>query len=724
MKNSWENEILKNLSPGIPPSRFYRSLLMGIMFVIFNGFGVACSKTASLTPDLPPTSLPTTTSTISLIDTPTQTSTPEPTVTATPTPRLFIESTPTQSTRFTPKPGVVINAVNAQNLKVVASWYADTGVDGYPYWLPNSGDIMIAGENKVTLFDKTTFSTKEVFKFPKIKSFFTSSDGEILAILDEGKIFVFDKDFIKIQEIYTTESFTDLSFSNNGNYLAASTSSGKIIVWDLENLTNKFTLEVQGNVPSIGFSMDGSGLYILTREGAYSSIQLWSFESKSKPQQIFSHEYIYDGIFLSESEFFIAIEGESNIQAYDLLTKEKSWKLYSGTRTLNNLTSSRDEKKFAALGEKGLVLVFGLDDRVSHESINVADGNWESAQISPDGSKLLLARFEGTPRLICYDLEMKEIMHEWSMGDGTITKFVISTDNQYLGVTTASGRVFVLQSPNLNVFRSYELANGEFNLYRDTIYFVPLLDSLITGSRTHYNSLEIINLQNMGSVAEVELGQVYYPVVSRDSRYLAFWGGGFSHNFWIRDIVTYEATSIATKKMPQWWNEGFPSRLEFSPDSQSIAYELRTSSGDPKPTCLAVVYNLKQKKDSHRIPGCGKFMPLRFSPDGSVLAHGNDKVIDLFNLRTNVVMATIVPDGQVTDFAFSPNNDLFVYSTLDGSINVVELETLSSVFHYQEIGTYISKVDFSPDGKMILFASSSPSPDYTLRLLQVSLEKD
>ena len=172
---------------------------------------------------------------------------------------------------------------------------------------------------------------------------------------------MFDKSLNQTQEIYTNESFTDLSFSNNGKYIAASTKSKKIIVWDLENIDNKFTLEVQGNVRSIGFSMNSSGLYFLTNVDAYSSIQLWSFESKDKPLQIFSHEYINDGIFLSESEFFYAIDGESNIQTYDLLTKEKSWKLYSGTRSLYNLTSSRDEKKFTALGDKGVVFVIDLE---------------------------------------------------------------------------------------------------------------------------------------------------------------------------------------------------------------------------------------------------------------------------------------------------------------------------------------------------------------------------
>ena len=153
-------------------SRWFRGLTSGIISAIAILFIVACSTATPQISTLLPTPLPTATHTLSTIDFQTETLTPEPSPTATSTPQFFIGPTPTQSTYSTPKPGVVINAANAENLKVVASWYADTGVDGYPYWLQNSGDILIASKNKVTLFDKTTFLTKRCPQIPKNSVFF------------------------------------------------------------------------------------------------------------------------------------------------------------------------------------------------------------------------------------------------------------------------------------------------------------------------------------------------------------------------------------------------------------------------------------------------------------------------------------------------------------------------------------------------------------------------
>jgi WD40 repeat protein len=117
---------------------------------------------------------------------------------------------------------------------------------------------------------------------------------------------------------------------------------------------------------------------------------------------------------------------------------------------------------------------------------------------------------------------------------------------------------------------------------------------------------------------------------------------------------------LNSKRLVREWS-GFRT-VAISSDSQLIASD----------SCNRVkVWNLVTGKEIHSFPKKGCDLSLAFSSDSKILAIGStsENVIRLWDVKTGRETITL-PSEQVFSIAISPNGELIVSSSLDGTIRV------------------------------------------------------
>ena len=96
--------------------------------------------------------------------------------------------------------------------------------------------------------------------------------------------------------------------------------------------------------------------------------------------------------------------------------------------------------------------------------------------------------------------------------------------------------------------------------------------------------------------------------------------------------------------------------------------------------------------------------PLRFSPDGSLLAvanSGNLGQVTILDVRTDRIVATVTGGtSEIQDLAFSPDGKLLATASLDGTTRIFDAHTGLALRELDQPDA-VNNVAFSPDGRSI-----------------------
>ncbi|MDZ8050142.1 MAG: protein kinase domain-containing protein [Aulosira sp. ZfuVER01] len=110
-----------------------------------------------------------------------------------------------------------------------------------------------------------------------------------------------------------------------------------------------------------------------------------------------------------------------------------------------------------------------------------------------------------------------------------------------------------------------------------------------------------------------------------------------------------------------------------------------------------------------------------FSPDGKTLASGDDKIIRLWDLNTQKVLATLSGHSQaVKSVAYSPDGKILATASDDNTIKLWDLNQFQEICTLVGHSHAVKSVAFSPDGQIL----ASGSWDKTVKLWDVNTGKE
>lgn len=158
----------------------------------------------------------------------------------------------------------------------------------------------------------------------------------------------------------------------------------------------------------------------------------------------------------------------------------------------------------------------------------------------------------------------------------------------------------------------------------------------------------------------------------------------------------------------------------FAPDGRSVAAIAAPRNRVNHDRRTVVFWDLESGRITGNARGLGPSNRLAFSPDGQLLAVGDEAgpahVVDPHSGRT--VRTLEGHTGQVTDVSFRPDGEQLATSSGDGSVKLWDVDTGLVVLTLYGHRSAVTSVDFSADGRRLVTAGM----DDTVRVWALDIE--
>jgi WD40 repeat protein len=106
--------------------------------------------------------------------------------------------------------------------------------------------------------------------------------------------------------------------------------------------------------------------------------------------------------------------------------------------------------------------------------------------------------------------------------------------------------------------------------------------------------------------------------------------------------------------------------------------------------------------DYRRLTAVGKSGCLALSPDGRMMASGDEGTIELWDVRTEAHEALLLGHkDRVINLAWSPDGEILTSASLDGTVRLWDVATRQELGILDEDAPLDLKLLFSPDGTIL-----------------------
>jgi WD40 repeat protein len=654
-----------------------------LIFVSVLGWQAAARREA-----VPATSLitqPTAQSIISATTTPSQIPAPTQTPTETATPTLRPQ--PVLIGTAVMQPVISIAAENADRVEQLARW--GTGTYNEIAWSPDGTFLAVASSLGLYLYDTQT--------------------------LDE------------IHFIETDSSVDCLSFSPDGNTLAAGSYEGTIYILNL--LDYELLLRLDGGLSeiwSVAFTPDG---LILASGSLDGTIRLWNIPDGRLLRILEGHEWGVESIAFSPDGLTLA----SGADDYTL----RLWNVSDGS-LVRTLGEEIGQTSSVAFSPDGLTLASGSNDRtirlwnVSDGSLlrsMKGDGSIRSITFSPNGQILVSGSLAHTIQfwnvsngILLRSLEEHtssvnsiaispdgltlasmsgDTIRLWNISDGSLLR---SLEGHFPGITSVAfspnGMTMTSGSGDGNI-RQWNLSDG--SLLRtlswqpseiSSIAFSP--DGLTLASGSLFDSLRLWNVSDGSLLSTLEKDR--FVTFSPDGHILASWS-------WTEQPV--RLWNVLNGNLLHSLGESAEAgnSVAFSPDGQTLAVATGMTIN---------LWNVSDGSLLRTVEHDSLVYCVGFSPDGQILASGSsDKNIYLWRVMDWRLLHTLRGHlNEVLVLAFSPDGQTLASGSHDYTIRLWGVEDGRLLHTLNAHMSYVNNLTFSPDGILL----TSGSGDGTIRL--------
>nr|WP_169730382.1 pentapeptide repeat-containing protein [Amycolatopsis alba] len=461
-------------------------------------------------------------------------------------------------------------------------------------------------------------------------------------------------------------------FSPDGARLAAAGTDGTVLIWDVSTGENLHTLTAHaGPVHDVVFSPDGRRLAAAGRHAA----RIWDVSTGETLHTFTAHAGPVRGVVFSPDGRRLAAAGGRTVVIWDVSTGETLHTFTAHAGPVRGVVFSPDGTRLAAAGD-GTVLIWDVSTGETLHTFTAHAGPVEGVVFSPDGTRLAAA---GDGTVLIWDVSTGETLHTPTAQDGRVEGVVFSPDGRRLAV---AGRRVVL---------IWDVSTGE-TLHTFTAHAGPVRGVAFSpdGTRLATASSGTARIWDLSTgetlhtfTAHIAMGQDV--AFSPDGTRLATASSGTAR---IWDLSTGENLHTLTAHTDWVWG------VAFSPDGRRLAAAGRR---------VVVIWDVSTGETLHTFTAhAGPVRGVVFSPDGTRLAAAGRHAVVIWDVSTGETLHTFTAHaGLVHDVAFSPDGTRLATASGDGTVLIWDVSTGETLHTFTAHAGPVRGVVFSPDGRRL-----------------------
>jgi len=520
-------------------------------------------------------------------------------------------------------------------------------------------------------------------------------------------------------------------FSHDGKFIVTRTIDNKVRLWDVA--TKNVVKELSENAASNSATFSPNGQLIATA-AVDGVVRLWDGTKGTLVRELDGHTApVHRAMFSPSGDYLVSVSDDSTVRVWKVATGEMLKTLRGHTAPVSEVTFSPDGIHFATEAADEKAIIWNLDSDKDVE-LHGLTGSKAALAFSPDGKLLATEGGPGTELGALPEGDFPATV--WEVTTGKM-KFMLRGHKDYIAgvafspdgnaIVTSSGdntaRLWTADGQLVKELRGHtrQLARALFSpdarfvvtaSADNTVRVWDSLDGkLVTEIRGHSQGVNDVAFSSDGqfivTASDDQTSRLwpFHPEKGATSSTIESW----DHSAAVTSIANSPNGSevAATTRDGKLWLEGVGmqrtvpltylvdrsakvANVRFSPDRQSIA----TTRG-----AVGLVYNIDSLRafvDSTR----SEFIYQKGAPANKPEIYGPEEV------RL---------DGHTADInsiAFSPNGNLVVTASADGTARVWDPKTGATVGYLRGHSKSVNTATFSPDGKFIVTASD----DATVRL--------
>jgi len=504
-----------------------------------------------------------------------------------------------------------------------------------------------------------------------------SPDGKLLAAArDDSYITVIDLVMLKKDfELFTDGRLKVSAFSPNGRWIAAGSSIGSVILWNLETGKSSSAPSHREEVLTVVFSPDSR---VLVTGGADSTVYVSSVNTGQEYFHILNEDWVEDIAFSPDSSWFVTVSDDRRIRVWDMRNNEKirmsqdssvtgvevsangQWIATTGLdRTVRVWNAATGVEIFQIpLKDVGSAIAFSEDGKYLISGDRGGEiGIWEISGIPAPEKFIQFSGFTGSIRFSPSGdrLLASNENRVWSLNPEQLPPLTALSQIQPLLPPLKSIVRSVRMSPDSNRIAIFTDA-GEIVLYNvndKTTKVIPQLN-LVTQFVFSFDGLRLFTGDLTGTVQvwDTETGGLVESWAAGDSEVTSIAAGKtFAAVGLLNKLVIFDAAG--GEKVSEINNRGNHEVTVFSADGTLLASANSTGQ-------INVWRGNGGRFDLMLSISSVPADTMVFSPDGSQLAVNGIDVVRLFDLSTGKEIKRIANAGIVDDIAFSADGQILI----------------------------------------------------------------
>lgn len=481
-----------------------------------------------------------------------------------------------------------------------------------------------------------------------------------------------------------------VAFNPSGEYIAAGTSSGDILLWELK--TRQLVLTFRGHtdwVRTLCFSENGLELFSASDD---QTVRMWNSKT-GYPLRLFPGHVgrVFAVAVDSEKQIMVSGGEDTFIRVWDIPTGNCIKEFKGHEKWIFSLNFSPDKQLLLSASSDNTLKLWATASYTCTRTLRGHRSYVWTAAFSKDGSFIASGGNDGTVRI-------------WRGRDGNLIRTInipetqvrrLAIDPKGNRVATAHSDSHFLRIWDVNTGQQIKVLTGHETTL-STVAFSPTGDWLASGSA---GSLRVWSAQDLGSIFSykgysIGIASMAFSPIDADVL-LSTHNDGVARQW---NIKTGQNRTIFKKVGQSVW------KAIFNPTATIIA----CSFGGGLVHLLdaqskKILKSFKENAKSFGITG--------FSPDGQTLITcGN--IASIWDINTNSLLATLPIGFETYSFAFEPQKQWLLFAGENGPIHCWDINRKELLHILEGHAATVWSLSFNQKTKQLVSASS----DHTIRL--------
>lgn len=515
------------------------------------------------------------------------------------------------------------------------------------------------------------------------------------AYIQEVKLHEVNMSGCSFKDCVFTQTFgpiSSIAISPDGNFVAASESSGDIHVWRIEDFQIISTMRGHINwIFALAFSPDGK---ILASGGEDKSVRLWDVMTGTCLRVLSEHENsVWSVAFSPEGNMLASGSEDETVKIWNPQNGNCIITLKEHKRKVFAVDFSADGRKFASASADHTVFIWDVNSWDKPALSLMHDDTVRGVAFSPNNQHIASCSWDQTIKI-------------WDVNDGTCLQTLTGHNNSIHSVDYNANGMILVSSSEDGTIRVWDTLSGKclhtVQRHKGEVWKVEFSqDGSKFASGGYDGTLRIWDTQDWKCINTLQgyIDWVQSMCISPDNRVAVGSNGDLTLRIW--DIEKSECLETLRG------HTGWTFSIAYSPDGKKLV-----SGSDDR---SIKIWDTRTWAHLGTLEGHTTWVQnVAFSPDGNRLASGSDdRTIRIWDINTLQCLMILQDHTEgIWSVAFSPKENVLISGSEDRTIKVWNLETGACIKTLTGHTDRIHSVGFSPNGNLIV----SCSDDKTVRI--------